>query len=210
MDTHKYGFSPKGTSVVMYASQALRRYQYFVAPDWTGGIYASPSIAGSRPGAVIAATWATMLTMGRKGYTDTTRTIIAAARRVAQGVSDMGPPIRLLGNPTLSVVCFGPSQGSGLNIYNVNDAMSERGWNLNVMQNPASIHLCVTYANAGQVERFLEDLKEAVEDVKTAPPGKYKDGSGALYGLAAAIPDKSVIGQVCFSFLDALYKCPKA
>ena len=77
------------------------------------------------------------------------------------------------------------------------------------MQNPASIHVCVTYANAGQAEKFLEDLKDAVQDVLTAPPGKFKDGSGAIYGLAAAIPDKSVIGQVCFSFLDALYKCPQ-
>eukprot|EP01097_Dermamoeba_algensis_P007936 TRINITY_DN5117_c0_g2_i1.p1 TRINITY_DN5117_c0_g2~~TRINITY_DN5117_c0_g2_i1.p1 ORF type:complete len:402 (-),score=107.67 TRINITY_DN5117_c0_g2_i1:672-1877(-) len=56
-DPHKYGFTPKGSSVVMYARKSLRHYQYFVAPDWTGGIYASPSIAGSRAGSLIAGSY---------------------------------------------------------------------------------------------------------------------------------------------------------
>jgi sphinganine-1-phosphate aldolase len=209
MDTHKYGFSPKGSSVVMYASRELRHFQYFVAPEWTGGIYASPSIAGSRPGAVIAATWTTLLSMGTKGYVDAARVILAAARRAAAGVAAMqGSQLRLYGEPALSVVAFGPAPGSRINIYNVNDAMSERGWNLNVMQNPACVHLCVTYANAGSVDAFLADLAAAERDVLTAAPGRFRDGSGAIYGLAESVPDKSLVNQVCFSFLDALYKCP--
>lgn len=47
-DTHKYGFAPKGSSVIMYRSAELRRYQYFVMTEWNGGVYASPTIAGSR------------------------------------------------------------------------------------------------------------------------------------------------------------------
>jgi len=45
-DTHKYGFAPKGSSVILYANQELRHHQYFVAPDWPGGIYATPSMGG--------------------------------------------------------------------------------------------------------------------------------------------------------------------
>lgn len=47
-DTHKFGFASKGTSVILYSSSAIRKYQYFVAESWPGGIYASPSVAGSR------------------------------------------------------------------------------------------------------------------------------------------------------------------
>jgi sphinganine-1-phosphate aldolase len=47
-DVHKYGFAPKGTSTIMYRRTSDRKYQYFVAPDWVGGVYASPSMAGSR------------------------------------------------------------------------------------------------------------------------------------------------------------------
>ena len=44
----QYGFAPKGNSVIMYRDAELRKYQYYVNPDWVGGVYASPSIAGSR------------------------------------------------------------------------------------------------------------------------------------------------------------------
>lgn len=47
-DTHKYGFAPKGSSVIMYRDKALRRYQYYTSSDWAGGVYASPTLAGSR------------------------------------------------------------------------------------------------------------------------------------------------------------------
>ena len=32
----------------MYRNAELRKFQYYVNPTWTGGLYASPSIAGSR------------------------------------------------------------------------------------------------------------------------------------------------------------------
>ena len=61
---HKYAFCPKGSSVIMYRSAALRRYQYYVMTDWSGGVYASPSMAGSRPGAVLAGAWAVLNYVG--------------------------------------------------------------------------------------------------------------------------------------------------
>uniref|UniRef100_A0AAQ5YBN7 sphinganine-1-phosphate aldolase n=1 Tax=Amphiprion ocellaris TaxID=80972 RepID=A0AAQ5YBN7_AMPOC len=76
-DTHKYGYAPKGSSVILYSDKKYRQYQYFVAPDWQGGIYASPSVAGSRPGGIIAACWATMMHMGENGYVDATRKIVS-------------------------------------------------------------------------------------------------------------------------------------
>lgn len=206
VDTHKYGFAPKGSSIVLYSDPKYRHAQYFVAPEWTGGIYASPSIAGSRPGALIAGAWATMMTVGQRGYKDAAKKIIGAAQKIANGIKSMDH-ICLYGSPDLSVVCFGPKKGSNINIYNVGDALTSRGWNLNTLQNPACIHICITYANAGCAEQsFLTDLSDALNEVLTAPPGKFKDGSGAIYGMAAAIPDKSLVSQVAFGFLDALYK----
>lgn len=78
----QYGYAPKGSSVVLYSDKKYRHYQYFVAPDWQGGIYASPSIAGSRPGGIIAACWATMMHMGENGYIDATKKIISTARKI--------------------------------------------------------------------------------------------------------------------------------
>lgn len=47
-DVHKYAMAPKGASVIMYRSKALRKYQYEVITTWPGGVYATPSMAGSR------------------------------------------------------------------------------------------------------------------------------------------------------------------
>lgn len=78
----QYGYAPKGSSVILYSDKKYRQYQYFVAADWQGGIYASPSIAGSRPGGIIAACWATMMYMGENGYVDATRKIVSTARKI--------------------------------------------------------------------------------------------------------------------------------
>lgn len=85
-DTHKFGFAPKGTSIVMYATPELRHAQYFVAPEWTGGIYGSPTIAGSRSGAVIAACWATLVSMGADGYKKAFAKILKGAGQITEGM----------------------------------------------------------------------------------------------------------------------------
>ena len=85
--------------------------------------------------------------------------------------------------------------------------MGERGWDLNILQNPTCLHLCVTFANAGRAaDDFARDLREAVDEVRAAPPGKYKDGKGAIYGAAEAIPDKALVGEATHGFLDGLYR----
>lgn len=104
-DTHKYGFAPRGSSTVLYRSTILRSYQYFVLPDWSGGVYASPSIAGSSPGALIAGCWASMINVGEDGYTASCKEIIGTTREIIQSIHEQTEP-EVLGNPLISVVAF--------------------------------------------------------------------------------------------------------
>ncbi len=67
-DTHKYGYGLKGTSVLAWRDKSYRQHQYYMLTDWKGGAYASPGLAGSRSGGLIAATWASMMRLGRQGY----------------------------------------------------------------------------------------------------------------------------------------------
>lgn len=76
----QYGYAPKGSSVVLYSDEKYRKYQFFVGADWQGGIYASPSMAGSRPGGIIASCWATLMHFGENGYVEATKQIIKTAR----------------------------------------------------------------------------------------------------------------------------------
>ena len=54
VDVHKYGLAPKGTSVVLYRNHDIRRHQFVAITEWSGGLYVSPTIVGSRFGGLIA------------------------------------------------------------------------------------------------------------------------------------------------------------
>ncbi|ORX87269.1 PLP-dependent transferase [Basidiobolus meristosporus CBS 931.73] len=200
-DTHKYGFAPKGSSVIMYASKKTRQFQYFVAQSWTGGIYASPTIPGSRPGALVAGCWTAMTKMGLSGYVDSTQRIVQAAQEIKRGVLAM-EDLFVFGDPLVSVVAFG---SHNLNIYAINDAMSSRGWSLNALQNPPAMHIACTLATVPTVDQFLKDLADSVAQVKNNP-SQDAGSTAAMYGSAATIPDKSILDDVVKGYLDCLYK----
>ncbi|OQR95508.1 sphingosine-1-phosphate lyase [Thraustotheca clavata] len=182
-DTHKYGYASKGTSVVLYKNKAIRRFQYFAFSDWTGGLYATPTIAGSRPGALSAACWASMVKMGKEGYMEKTKGIMETVAIIKKGIKSI-KELYILGNPQAMVVCFGSNE---FNILKVSDHMSKLGWSLNALQHPTAVHICVTVRHIGKGEKFLAALREAVEVVMKDPQGKLSGGS-AIYGMASTMP----------------------
>jgi sphinganine-1-phosphate aldolase len=202
-DMHKYGYAPKGSSVVMYSSPELRHYQYFVSLDWTGGIYASPTLAGSRPGAISAATWAVMVHLGEEGYLEISEGIIKAARAIQRGICNEIDDLEVIGNPLSSVVAF-KSASPLLNIYAVGQAMTHKGWNLNTLQYPSCIHICCTHLHRGKTDQFLNDLQDAVNEVKSHPEN-FSDGTVAMYGMKHSIPDSSLLEPIARGFVDAFF-----
>jgi glutamate/tyrosine decarboxylase-like PLP-dependent enzyme len=200
-DTHKYGYAAKGTSVILYRGPELRRHQYFTITDWPGGLYFSPSFAGSRPGALSAACWAAMVRIGQKGYRDATRRILETADFIKVAIRAI-PELFVLGDP-LWVIAFG---SRALDIYRVMDAMRHRGWSLNGLHRPSCVHLCVTlrHTQPGVKERFAEDLQAAVADVKNAP--EAEGGMAPVYGMAATLPLRGVVSNILKAYMDVLYK----
>ncbi|TVY26613.1 Sphingosine-1-phosphate lyase [Lachnellula hyalina] len=215
-DTHKYGFAPKGNSTVLYRTASLRAYQYFISPDWSGGVYASPSIAGSRPGALIAGCWASLMNTGEVGYIDSCAKIVGAAKKIAEAIAEnpaLNVDLEVLGKPLVSVVAF---TSKTLNIYDIADAMSAKGWHLNSLQDPPAIHVAVTLPIVKVWEKLVTDLEAVVEGEKEkervrivegkGAKGKSMGDSAALYGVAGSLPNKSVVVELASGFLDTLYK----
>lgn len=200
-DTHKYGYAAKGTSVLLYRSAELRRHQYFTATDWPGGMYLSPTFAGSRPGALSAACWASLVSMGEDGYLAATRQILETARQIRDGIPKISG-LRVLGDP-LWVIAFASDE---LDIYRVLEGMTHRRWNLNGLHLPPALHLCVTlrHAQPGVAERFLSDLAEVVDEVRRHPDDKGK--MAPIYGLAGTLPVRSAVGDLMRAYLDVLYE----
>ncbi len=199
-DTHKYGYAPKGTSVVLYRGSELRSYQWFTSTDWPGGLYLSPTLAGSRPGALSAAAWAAMLALGERGYREAAGRILKAAEGVKDAVRAV-PELRLVGDP-LFVVAF---TSEVLDVYRVLDGMGRRGWSLNGLQRPPAVHLAVTlrHAQPGVVDRFRADLAAATAEARAAPA--EGGGLAPIYGLAGRLPLRGVVDDMLRAYLDMLY-----
>jgi len=201
VDTHKYGYAAKGTSVILYRGQELRHYQYYIATDWPGGLYFSPTFAGSRPGALSAACWAAMTSIGVDGYMDATKKIMTTADKIKQGIREI-PELRLMGD-SLFVIAFASDT---LDIYKVLDQMTHKKWSLNGLHKPSCMHICVTlrHTQPGVVERFLEDLREAVTYVKAHP--EEKGSMAPSYGMAATMPMRGLVGDMLKKYLDLIFK----
>ena len=200
-DTHKYGYAAKGTSVVLYRGLDLLHYQYYTASDWPGGLYFSPTFAGSRPGALSAACWAALTSIGEQGYLDATKRILETAAKVKEGIGQI-PELRVLGDP-LFVVAFA---SDSIDVYKVLDFMSNKKWSLNGLHKPTCVHLCVTlrHTQPGVAERFVADLRDAVEHVKAHP--EEKGTMAPVYGMASTIPMRGLVSDMLKKYLDLIFK----
>lgn len=201
VDTHKYGYAAKGTSVVLYRTPELRHYQFYTTTEWPGGLYFSPTLAGSRPGALSAACWASLMSIGEDGYLKATKAIFETADKIKAGINEISE-LKILGNP-FWVIAFASDT---LNIYEVLDQMGKKHWSLNGLHKPSSVHIALTlrHTQPGVAEKFLSDLKESVEYVK-ANPGQ-KEGLAPVYGMAASLPFRGMVSDILKKYLDVIYK----
>lgn len=215
VDTHKYGFAPKGNSCVLYRNNQLRKYQYFISPDWSGGVYASPNMAGSRPGALIAGCWASLMSVGESGYVDSCHKIVGAQKEITEAIRTRESlrDLKVIGKPLVSVVAF---RSDSLDIYDIADGLSARGWHMNALQDPPAIHVAVTLPIVAVKDELLSDLEAVVEEEKEKERKRILEGKGAkgakkgdaaaLYGVAGSLPDKTIVRELAAGFLDCLYK----
>jgi hypothetical protein len=71
--------------------------------------------------------------------------------------------VKILGEPEMSLLALASDE---VNIYEVGDEMTARGWYLDRQQYPPSLHLTINFAHAGMEESFLQDLADAVKIVR--------------------------------------------
>jgi sphinganine-1-phosphate aldolase len=200
-DTHKYGYALKGTSVVLYRRPSLRRHQYFSAAGWQGGVYASPTLQGSRSEGLAAATWASLVTLGEQGYLQAARAIMTAADALRAGVKGL-PALKVLGQSTFLVALASDE----VDIFLVNDFLATKGWRLNGGQDPPAVHFCLTLPQTrpGVVERLLKDLEAGVAYAREHQGETAR--SGAMYGLAGNADGRAMLEEMMLGWLDATYE----
>ena len=177
VDLHKFGYTSKGASVIMYASKHLRSYQGFVTDDWLGGVYGSSGVLGTKSGGSMASAWAVMHFLGDDGYLRLTRQAREATLQLATVIRST-PELVLRAEPESTLLCFGAQDPSALNVFAIADELAKRGWYVDRQTPPDSLHCTVNAIHHDKIDWFARDLHESVAialDQKTS-------GSVGTYG----------------------------
>lgn len=173
-DLHKYGFAARGTSLILYRDAVQQERCRFVLNQWSAGPYATPTMAGSRPGGVVAAAWAIMQRLGEEGYLRLNKQMLELTRKIQTGIEAI-PGFKIMGKPAMYVFAF---TGEGRDLGAVVAEMSRRGWYmLRQTTTPESLQILLTPVHMKSADQFLQDLREAAE----ASPAQTKDVRVATY-----------------------------
>jgi len=202
-DIHKYGYAAKGASTITYRNLDYLRYQMFVQPNWSGGVFASSALLGTRPGGAYAAAWATLQYFGIDGYKKLADETWQAVSKLKEGVTAI-PELEIMGKPMGPLFAY-KSIDPSVNIYAVGDQMDAKGWQVNRNQKPNGLHAMVTAQHLKVVDQYLADLKECVAIVK-ANPELANQGGAATYGMMAHIPMRGMVKKKVLEIYSNLYK----
>ena len=194
VDPHKFGYVPKGSSLLLWKNNKIRPNQYFITEDWTGGIYASCSLPGSRVGSQIATTWAILLYNGLDYYKCMSKLIIKKKKKLYDDIIKI-PTIKVIGKPKVNVLAF---YSEKYNLGQIIDEFQKHNWNLNIMQNPMCLHICITPYNYEKIN----EIKNILQNITTQEVRNETKGLISIYGMAEKIPNKKIVREIVEKYLD--------
>jgi glutamate/tyrosine decarboxylase-like PLP-dependent enzyme len=163
-DLHKYGYTAKGASLILYADAKFATHQSTEFVDWPKGKYHTPTLAGTRSGGVIAAAWAVLHYLGEDGYLALTSRVMRTWRRYVEGIRAI-PELYVIGAPDLAIVSFGSNV---VDINAVSQHLSQKQWYVSRITEPKGIHQMVNPAHEAIVDEYLHDVTAAIAQARSS------------------------------------------
>lgn len=220
-DLHKFGYSPKGASVLLTRGRDRQRGQYFATTAWPGYPVVNPSLLGSKSAGPLAAAWAIINLLGHDGFAELAASChrsTTALRLVVAGIEGL----RIVGTPTgpLFAVATDESVSPDRRIdpHHWADALRRHGFIAQLQpaftQPDGSVlarttHLTITPVTALRLEELATAMGEAANEVRGVPgiapgallesldPGTLtllRDAADGLGGAEAAFRILQVLG----------------
>ncbi len=194
VDLHKYGYAPKGASIVLHKNKELRKYQIWGCARWTGYPVINPAITSAKSGGPMAAAWAVLNFMGDEGYLEIVREVMDATQLMIDGVSRIDG-LRVLGKPDMCMFALA-STTEKINVYLLAEAMKKTGWYLQPQfardNSPANLHISLNRSTVPQARAFLKDFQNTVEEIKNrAVDRQTRDLQEELKKIALKFDDET-------------------
>jgi glutamate/tyrosine decarboxylase-like PLP-dependent enzyme len=168
VDLHKYGYAPKGASIVLHKNKELRKYQIWGCSRWTGYPVINAAITSAKSGGPMAAAWAVLNYMGDDGYKQSVQEVMAATQLMIDGVNRIDG-LRVLGQPEMCMFALA-STTEKINVYHLAEEMKKSGWYLQPQfareNSPANLHISLNRSTVPRAKAFLEDFEKTVEEIK--------------------------------------------
>jgi sphinganine-1-phosphate aldolase len=188
VDLHKYGYAPKGTSVLLHRTPEHRRPQYFAHAGWPGYTMLNSTMQSTKSGGPLAGAWAVVQSLGDTGYELLSRDVFEAVDRIVAGAADIAA-LRVVAAPDSTLVAL--ATDDSCDAFTVCDEMAARGWYVQPQMSyggqPPTIHLSVSAATNAHVGELLAALQESVEAAVAAGPVSVDPEVAAF--IAALDPD---------------------
>ncbi|RWZ50914.1 aspartate aminotransferase family protein [Labedella phragmitis] len=191
-DAHKYGYAPKGASVLLHRGPDRLASQFFTTTDWPGYPVVNATMLGSRSAAPLAAAWAITQRLGADGFAD----LAARCRRASETLVDTVRAIdglRVVGSPTGPLVAVATDDAvpaaRRVDPHHWADEARSLGWVLQPQPGhvqsdgprlAATTHLTVTPVTADVLPELIAALVAAADAVRGVPAATATDALGTL------------------------------
>ncbi|MFT5430684.1 MAG: sphinganine-1-phosphate aldolase [Myxococcota bacterium] len=174
VDLHKYGFAPKGISMLLQRRRDLRDAQYYACANWSGYAIVNSTTLGSKSVAAMGAALTLIQHLGREGYRERVASMWNATKTLVESVDSIDG-LEMVGRPDMNLFAFTTTAGD---VFELADRLTECGWHIQptyaVGRSPAHIHLTVDPGNAANASAFSTDLAKCMTDLPEtiAPPAQ--------------------------------------
>lgn len=176
-DLHKWGYTAKPASTVLYPSAELAAWQPPPEVPWDCGMYVTATPAGTRPGSAIAGAWSVLRHLGRSGFVELARQTMLTRDRIVAGIEET-PDLEVHPTDLAMVIYSSPT----LDTHLIGDQLAAKGWLVMRLHAPTDrLQLLIDRVDDRFVDTFLSDLRSATDAVRSGSAGPSTSAAGS-YG----------------------------
>ncbi|QYH36763.1 aminotransferase class V-fold PLP-dependent enzyme [Salinibacterium sp. M195] len=197
-DLHKFGYAPKGASVLLQRDRDRQRAQYFATTRWPGYPIVNPTILGSKSAGPLAAAWAIIQALGTSGLAELAQSC-ARSTRAVRDVVDGIDGLRIVGDPVGPLVAVSADEtvpaGRRVDAHHWADQVRAHGFLLQLQPSlvqsdgtvlPATTHLTITPVTESVLGELSTAMRSAAEEVRGLPAVSVENVLATLPAEAVA------------------------